>query len=148
MSIIFASFLCQTLYRTLFITSMYPNQTINVFTHFVCNFFICHIHKQWPSYYTYYLYCWCISTMCSHLYYFMCFTQRLCKMCHSFTMLCKRCENTHRTVLMIYFYDICLFVLHVGHLMAEPIATATCILCFSCQNLFSDFQSQACFYIY
>lgn len=83
-------------------------------------FFICHIHKQWPSYYTYYLYCWCISTMCSHLYYFMCFTQRLCKMCHSFTLLCKRCENTRRTVPMIYFYDICLFVLHVGHLMAEP----------------------------
>lgn len=41
-------------------------------------------------------------------------------MCHSFTLLCKRCENTRRTVLMIYFYDICLFVLHVGHLMAEP----------------------------
>lgn len=29
-------------------------------------------------------------------------------------------ENAQRTVLMIYFYDNCLFVIHVGHLMAEP----------------------------
>lgn len=27
-----------------------------------------------------------------------------CKMCHSFTMLlCKRCDKTHRPVLMIFF---------------------------------------------
>lgn len=40
-------------------------------------------------------------------------------MCYSFIMLCKRCENMCRIVFMIYFYDICLFVLYVGYLMVE-----------------------------